>query len=572
MSFFTSGGDPGTTERIHVDADEAEVRRVAEMIVRILRTTIDSALRGMGREIGDVLSSALRGGGARQAAEAIRDVGRAGRSAQEEIEELGEDLRALATRSRAFQNSLGNLGQDRGLFAVFDTQVRRLLELEKEFQRDRVLLASEAGKERLEALRAEARAVIAAHQGEQVSVGRIVDAGRSHNVASQQQETTLRNAEIRTQGALAVAQEQRTARARIEAFRFATRQILFLERQVVAAFRGTLNLAGSLGRGIAAGLGRVASVFRRGDAQLNEGLQGALSQRERAMRESFNRQESLTRRTVSEQSRQIQRLQEQQSKGFAGILSGRSQLGAALGVGGLLGGGLLGANFIQGGLERFTTLERINIQLDRLTGSATATRDILDELVNLARETPLELTDVSQAAVGLLAAGTGLKEVVPFVKSLADAIGFTGGGAEQLQRVALAIRQIASKGRLQGEELRQLAESLPGLNITQLLADQITGGDTGLLLKMSERGEVSARTFTEAFAAALRADPRIVGAATATVNTLGGQIAILKETFDTLGAAVIGAIEPFLLFSIKGTTDRLNFLIKLITNEASPSL
>lgn len=569
MSFFETDSS-GVTEEINFGVNEAELRRTAEQIARVLRVAMASAFKGIEREIGQILGQSLQGSAARNVTRGLNNIGQAGENAQKEIQELGEDLRALAQRSQAFQTSLGGLGQNSDLFAVFNTQVRRLLELEKEFQQKRVLLASDP--ERLEALRAESRNVIRLLQAEQVSVGRIVDAGRSHNVASQQQETTLRNAEIRTQGALAVATEQRTARARIEAFRFATRQILFLERQIVAAFRGTLNLAGTLGRGIAAGLGRVASIFRRGDASLNEGLQGALSQRERALRDSFQRQEQATRRTVVEQSRLIQQLEDRQRKGFAGLLSGRSQLGAALGVGGILGGGLLGANFIQGGLERFTSLERINIQLDRLTGSATATRDILADLVELAKQTPLELQDVSQTAVGLLAAGTGLKEVVPFVQALADAIGFTGGGAEQLQRVALAIRQIASKGRLQGEELRQLAESLPGLNITQLLADQITEGDTGLLLKMSEAGEVSATQFTQAFARALRSDQRIVGASTATVNTLGGQISILSETFDTLGAAVIGALEPFLLFSIKGTTDRLEFLTNLITNDTSPAL
>lgn len=569
MSFFETDSE-GTTERIDFDVDEAALRRTAEQIARVLRVAMASAFRGIEGEISQILTQTLAGSAARNVTRGLRDIAQAAHDPQREIQELAEDLRALAQRSQAFQSSLGALGQNQDLFAVFNTQVRRLLELEKEFQQDRVRLASDP--ELLEARRAEARNIIRLMEAERIEGGRIVDAARSYNVASSQQETTLRNAEIRTQGAFAVASAQRTARARIEAFRFATRQILFMERQLVNAFRGTLALAGNLSRGIAAGLGRVASLFRRGDASLNEGLQGALNQRERALRDSFQRQESATRRTVTEQSRLIQQLEDRQRRGFAGLLSGRSQLGAALGIGGILGGGLLGANFIQGGLERFTTLERINIQLDRLTGSATATRDILADLVELARETPLELTDVSQAAVGLLAAGTGLKEVVPFVRSLADAIGFTGGGAEQLQRVALAIRQIASKGRLQGEELRQLAESLPGLNITQLLADQITEGDTGLLLKMSERGEVSATAFTQAFARALRADPRIVGAATATVNTLGGQIAILKETFDTLGAAVIGAIEPFLLFSIKGTTDRLNFLTNLITNETNPSL
>lgn len=338
MSFFETNSE-GVTEEIHFDANEAELRRTAEQIARVLRVAMASAFKGIEKEIGQILGQSLQGSAARNVARGLNDIGRAGKNASDEVDELTEDLRALAQRSQAFERSLGGLGQNQELFAVFNTQVRRLLELEKEFKERRVELIEDP--EVLEAYRAEARNIIRLLQAEQVSVGRIVDAGRSHNVASQQQETTLRNAEIRTQGAFAVATEQRTARARIEAFRFATRQILFLERQLVAAFRGTINLAGALGRGVAAGLGRVASIFRRGDASLNDGLQGALRQRESAMRESFARQENATRRTVVEQSRLIQQLEDRQRRGFAGLLSGRSQLGAALGVGGILGGGLL---------------------------------------------------------------------------------------------------------------------------------------------------------------------------------------------------------------------------------------
>lgn len=548
---------------IGINADPAQARRVAEQLANIIETAL---IRAFDR-IQDRMSGLLSGGEFQRNIRGFTNAAQRGFQATEaEVNQLANGMNALVARSRAFKRELSNRDIDQGLFASYENALQDSIQLQERFNANRVEIMSDPTA-RL-AFEAELRRINQVLRSETQNATRILEQDHGQRIVAEQANLTHLNTARRLAGARQLAAEQSRSRARIELFRFTARQIQFIEAQLARAIRATANLGVDIGRSVLRGVGSLRGLLRRNNAEFNEGLQGALTQREQTISRSFERQN----RVIRQQSQVVERLQRQTSTGLFGFLSGRSAAAGALGVGGLLGGGLLGANLLSSGLERFTQLERINIQLQRLTGSATETERILDSLTTLARETPLALTDVSQAAVGLLAAGTGLRDLVPFVQSLADAIGFTGGGAEQLQRVGLALRQIASIGRLQGEELRQLAESLPGLNIPQLLADQITEGDTALLLKMSEAGEISAKTFTEAFAKALRSDPRIVGAATATVNTLGGQIAILQESFADLGRAVIEAIEPFLQFSIQGTIRRLEFFTRLIDGETTPGL
>ena len=559
-----SENGPENDVEIGVTLDERQAHQIALRLSAIMEQAFAQAARAS-RE---VFAEAFSGGSGlrRSAAQINQAMSQATAGIQQDVGSLSTGMQQLVQRARALRSELSSRGLDENIFAVYDDALADVLRGQEEFNRRRIelerdpalLAAFEAAqRDRLNALRTEVR------------IGtNILQQEHGRRIVADQRALTESNTATRLNLARRLAAEQASARQRIEIIRFAARQIQFIENQLARAVRGLANVTVSAFTAAFRGIGSITRSLRRNNAEFNEGLQGALTRRERAMSESFSRQN----RIIQQQSQVIDRFNAKASGGLFGFLSGRSAAANALGVTGIIGGGFAAGNLLTSGLERFTQLERITIQLERLTGSAQQTRLILADLIELARTTPLELTDVSQAAVGLLSAGTGLRQLIPFVRSLADAIGFTGGGAEQLQRVGLAIRQIASIGRLQGEELRQLAESLPGLNITKLLADQLTEGNTGELLRLSEAGEISALEFTTAFAAALQSDPRIVGAATATVNTLGGQIAILRESFSALGATIIEAVEPLLLFSIRGTTRRLEFLSDLIKGEVSPNL
>jgi hypothetical protein len=555
MSFFSTDSE-GITEEIHIDADEAEIRAAANQIARALRVALSGAFKGFEKELGDILSGVMRGQAARDVTAGIRDIGNQTRVTSEEVEELTEDLRALAQRSEAFKSSLSSQGQDTRLFAVFDTQVRRLLELEKEFKDKRVQLANDP--ELLEARRAEARNIIRVLQAEQVSVGRIIDAGRSANVASQQQETTLRNAEIRTQGALAVAQEQRTARARIEIFRFVTRQAIFFERQIAQAFRGTVRILGRTINSIQAGLARTASLFQRSNREINDGLNGALIAREGAMARSFTRQTALVQTQVTRQQAILQRFQAQASTGLAGVATGRSQLGA------LVGGGFLLIDKLRAGFE-----ESVNLN-ESMNKTRQIFQDATEDIVNFT-STSAESLFVTQSAALEAAANFGI---------FGRAAGLTG---DELSDFSITLVNLATD--LASFNNTSVQEATTAISAA-LRGESEPIRKFGVLLnevvlqnRALELGIIDTKRTLQPFERVLAANAEILaqtsvaqGDAARTANDFANSSRRAKAASIETFAAIAAFLVPFATFLTNLAFPTLQGITKFINNEVSPAL
>jgi tape measure domain-containing protein len=377
--------------------------------------------------------------------------------------------------------------------------------------------------------------------------------GREHaaqlRLQTQRERTAAAERIVAAQGANAqlVANTRAANQRRVEIFRAAVNQIRALERGLAAVFRTTASAIGASFRGIGRTIQTsLTSVLARSNQAIGgPGLQSALSRRESVFRSSFSRQEQIISSSVTRQTAQIQRLERALSTGVVGAATGRSAASGLFG-GGLLAGAAGGAGLtalLTSGFTRFSDLERLNRQFVALTGNAEVAASLLEEIRQFARVTPFDVVGVSDLAKGFLAIGTAAEDVLPRVKTIADAVALTGGGTDALVRIQRAIGQVVAAGRLQGDELNQLAENLPGLNIRQLLADQLTGGDVRALVELQEAGEISADAFVNGIITGLSTDPRLVGASEALATTLKGRFDNLKESFADLGAAIIGTFS-----------------------------
>jgi tape measure domain-containing protein len=272
---------------------------------------------------------------------------------------------------------------------------------------------------------------------------------------------------------------------------------------------------------------------------------------------------------VGRQTAQIQRLERVISTGALGAATGRSAAGGLLG-GGLLAGAGAGVgvgSLLTQGFQRFSELERLNKQFLALTQNETAAVALMEQLKQFARTTSFDLVGVADLAKGFLAMGTATEEVLPRVQTIADAVALTGGGVDELNRIQRALGQVVSAGRLQGDELNQLAENLPGLNIRKLLADQLTGGDTAALIEMQEAGELTADKFMSGLLTGLSQDQRLAGAAQDLAETVGGRFANLKEAFADLGASVIGLFADQLRLVFGALNSAFSELAQFIRGE-----
>lgn len=391
------------------------------------------------------------------------------------------------------------------------------------------------------------------------------DRARQADIESARAANARLNIEAQKAAQSGLIAQRQAGQQRIQLTRAVIENIGRLEKGLGAIIAGTARTAtGAAGRVFDSFTAKIRNTNR----VFTEGTSTALTRREQLIRGSFNRQERLLSETVSRQSRTIQQLNRQVSGGVLGGVTGR---GAGVGLGGVAGGvGVAG--LLTSGFQRFSDLERINKQFLALTGSIEDTNLLLGQVKEFAKTTPFDLVGVADLAKGFLAIGTATEDVIPRVTAIADAVALTGGGVDELNRIQRAIGQVVSAGRLQGDELNQLAENLPGLNIRQILADQLTGGNVRQLVEMQEAGEITSDLFVTGLITGLQQDERLVGASQDLAETLGGRVANLKESFADFGASLIGSIAEPLKVAVLGAQTTLQGLANFVKGEVGPGL
>ncbi|WP_323999039.1 tape measure protein [Aeromonas dhakensis] len=135
--------------------------------------------------------------------------------------------------------------------------------------------------------------------------------------------------------------------------------------------------------------------------------------------------------------------------------------------------------------------ERLNVQLKAVMGSLEGGKQASAWIQNFAKNTPLQLDEVTQVFVRLKA--FGIDPMNGSMQGIVDQAYKLGGGFEEVQGISLALGQAWAKQKLQGEEILQLIER--GVPVWQLL-EQVTGKNTAELQKLSEAGKLGRDTIS----------------------------------------------------------------------------
>lgn len=128
--------------------------------------------------------------------------------------------------------------------------------------------------------------------------------------------------------------------------------------------------------------------------------------------------------------------------------------------------------------------ERSMTSFDVLLGSAEKAETLMKQIQDFSAKTPLKNEDVQQATQLLLSYGVSADEVMDKLRQLGD---ISQGNAEKLQRVSLAYGQMLAKGKVTGEELRQMTEA--GVPLVEELS-KVLNISTSELTGMIEKGRV----------------------------------------------------------------------------------
>lgn len=151
--------------------------------------------------------------------------------------------------------------------------------------------------------------------------------------------------------------------------------------------------------------------------------------------------------------------------------------------------------FVTSSVEGAAKMEQMAVAFNTMTGSAAKAKALIVDISSLSTKSILPIDDISEYSKRLLAFGISSKDVVKDIAMLGDVA--AGVGIDKMPNLLLAFGQIATKGKLVGQELRQLTEA--GFNPLQIISEKTGESFKSLQDKMS-KGQISFEMVRQAFA------------------------------------------------------------------------
>jgi tape measure domain-containing protein len=203
--------------------------------------------------------------------------------------------------------------------------------------------------------------------------------------------------------------------------------------------------------------------------------------------------------------------------------------------------------FISSGIEYNAQIETYTTGLTNMLGSAEAAQQVMENIQADAARTPFDVESLTKANQYLISAGENASYARKTINALGDAVAATGGGSDELNRMAQNLQQIANTGKATAVDIKQFAYA--GINVYGILADY-TGKSTAEVQKMT----ISYDLLTEALQAASEEGGRYYNAMDDLSQTQNGRTNTLKDNVKQLA----GLMTSDLADGIGMVTSNLN--------------
>lgn len=191
-------------------------------------------------------------------------------------------------------------------------------------------------------------------------------------------------------------------------------------------------------------------------------------------------------------------------------------------------------------------LQTAQIGFATMLGSAEKAQKFLEDMADFAVRTPFEYPELLEAAKRMLAYGFAAEEVLPTLRAVGDASAALGSGSVGIDRITLALGQIQAKGKLSGEEMRQLTEA--GVPAWHILAEAM-GKTVPELQDMVSKGLVPGGKAVDMLTAGMT--KRFGGMMASMEDTWQGVTSSIKDiwrmTVGTLTQNLFGGLNTMLI-------------------------
>ena len=184
-------------------------------------------------------------------------------------------------------------------------------------------------------------------------------------------------------------------------------------------------------------------------------------------------------------------------------------------------------------------LEQLQVLFTTLTGSAEEADRVISQIQADASKSPFDVQTLIKANQYLISAGVSADDARQTILDLGNAIAATGGGNDELDRMAMNLQQIQNVGKASSQDIKQFANA--GINIYGLLADA-----TGKSVKQVKEMDVTYEQLSKAFALASQEGGKYYGAMEAQSETLNGSVNKLKSSVKALLGAITKSAMPII--------------------------
>lgn len=206
-----------------------------------------------------------------------------------------------------------------------------------------------------------------------------------------------------------------------------------------------------------------------------------------------------------------------------------------------VGAGLVALGRI--GVNYNAQIESYTMGLTTLLGTAEEANKVIKNIKEDAAKTPFDVAGLVQANQLLIGAGVSAENARETILALGDAVSATGGGNDELSRMAANLQQIKNVGVASAIDIKQFA--MAGINIYKIMADYL-----GVTTEEVKDLQINYDDLSAALIKAASAGGIYEGAMQKQSKTFKGLVSTLKDNAKALVGEVFQPISQGLLSSV----------------------
>lgn len=281
----------------------------------------------------------------------------------------------------------------------------------------------------------------------------------------------------------------------------------------------------------------------------------------KAMRKSLDSIDSKNVRRVGDDLKTVSKQSKKATSGIKGFadkcnkMTGALSAIAAVQLGSVftgMAGGILNMGIAS--VQAAAQMRQYEIAFQTMLKSAEAGTQMLRDLQQFAAETPFDVPGVVSAGQQLMAFGFKAEEIIPMLTNLGDAASGLGLGTEGVSRLAYALGQMQTSGKLNAQDMMQLTSA--GISAWDMLA-QAAGKTVAEMKDLCSKGAIDSKAAVQTIVAGM--NEQFGGMMAKTSDEVAGLLANIEETAGNTSAAVGKYLTE--AFNIKGilkdVSDRL---------------